>query len=147
MNRNKRIVVSIIGIVIVGMALLGLTYGYYVTKVKTPSGNAKADITLGKLELVYGDGNGLINAGNNLNPGTVIEEKTFTVKNTGTSTIVNYAITIEEVINELKRKGDLVYTLTCKSDKGECSGATGEKEFPSIDEVILIGKELIDGHF
>ena len=55
MSKNKRIAVSIIGIAIVVVAILGLTYGYFLTRIIENSSEKSVSGTLNELELTYDD--------------------------------------------------------------------------------------------
>ena len=150
MNRKKSILISLTGITVVMLALLGLTYGYYITNIIGNTNSNSISIDTKDLKLVYDDGTqdlvfGAIEPGwtNSDNP------KVFTVNNTGKSNIDEYAVGIDEVINTLNRTEDLVYTITCKSYKyddyeddgvdatesGVCRGDSGE--FPKENSLIL----------
>ncbi len=136
MNRNQRIVVSIVGIIIVTLALIGITYAYFMTKIIGNSTSTSISGTLANLELTYGDGKGIVTK-DNIMPGNKIE-KTFTVKNTGSVKVENYAVVFESLTNTLTRKGDLVYTLTCtSSDSNPCNGVTN-LVFPSTNSPIIL---------
>ncbi len=130
MNRNQRIVVSIVGIIIVTLALIGITYAYFMTKIIGNSSTTSISGTLADLELTYADGNGVIKK-DTMMPGDKIE-KTFTVENTGSAT-VSYIVVLEDVTNTLTRKNDLVYTLSCARG---CNGVK-EETFPISDMPIV----------
>ncbi len=138
MNRKQKIVVSIVGIIIVALTLIGITYAYYVTRI---NGSTTTNIsgTMANLRLLYGDGNGLLKA-EDIMPGQEIAEKTFTVENTGNGTVKFYVL-LDRVTNGFTRKEDLTYTITCKvSGKNtECKGKE-ETQFPSKDEIIITDK-------
>ena len=133
MSRKQKIIVSVVGITIVLLALLGITYAYYLTRIQGNTNINSISITTADLKLVYRDGNGHVSK-ENIMPGTTFE-KTFTVTNEGNSTIDNYAVYLEEVVNTLSRTEDLTYVLECTSSSGTCSGATGE--FPTLAEMIV----------
>ncbi len=136
MNRNQRIVVSIVGIIIVTLALIGITYAYFMTKIIGNSTSTSISGTLANLELTYGDGEGIVTK-DNMMPGDKIE-KTFTVENTGSVKVENYAVVFENLTNTLTRKGDLVFTLTCKSsDSNTCDGVSNVV-FPSTSGPIIL---------
>ena len=137
MNRKQKIIVSVTGIFIVLLILVGLTYGYYLTRILGNTNTKSIDITTAYLALKYDDGNGLITS-EKIEPGTTIETKTFTVTNVGNNTVGNYVIALENVINELTNKDDLVYTLKCTSnnDKSPCNGVTDEV-YPKINQVLV----------
>lgn len=86
MTLKNKIVISITGIVLVLLILIGLTYGYYLTRISGNTSDKSISIDLANLELTYSDGNGLIEA-KNIIPGETIATKTFTVKNTGNAKI------------------------------------------------------------
>ena len=89
MNKNQKIIISIVGITIVLLALLGLTYAYYLTRIEGNTNTNSISVTTANLKLVYDDGNeeldftnimpGWISDGLNDNP----EPKTFSVTNNG----------------------------------------------------------------
>lgn len=131
---KKRIIISMISIVLLLLTLFGITYAYFTAKVKGNSSEKSASVSAGKLQLKYYDGNGLIEI-DKIIPGTVIETKTFSVENTGTLDIDDYDVILENVVNELLVYQDLTYELTCTSDIGECKGSAGV--FPKDDSSIV----------
>ena len=58
MNKRSKIIVSIVGITIVLLALLGITYAYYLTRIEGNTNTNSISITTADLKLKYGDGNG-----------------------------------------------------------------------------------------
>ena len=137
MNRKQRLIVSITGIFLVLLILVGLTYAYFLTKIKGNDNEKSISVTTANLELVYGDGNALITA-DKIEPGDSITAKTFTVTNSGNATINNYAVYLEELVNNLKRTSDMVYTLTCTSTvtNSTCNGKT-ETVFPTQNGILV----------
>ena len=142
MSRKSRIIILIVGIVLIFLLLLGLTYGYYVTRVKGNENPNSISLETANLVLEYGDGNKTITAYNIL-PGETITSKYFTVTNKGNETIEDYVVVLEDVINNFYLREDLTYKLTCSSvDKdtlvktGTCKGSSGA--FPRDEEVIVI---------
>ena len=107
MNRKQKIIVSVVGITIVLLALLGLTYAYFLTRIQGNTNEKSISVTTADLKLVYGDGNGLIEA-TNIMPGTTLTSKIFTVENTGNSDIDGYYIGFVNMINTLTNNADLV---------------------------------------
>ena len=75
MSKRNKIIVSIVGVSIVLIALLGITYAYYLTRIEGNTNTNSISITTAKLELLYGDGNGNINA-TSIMPGEKIKFKT-----------------------------------------------------------------------
>ena len=137
MNRKQKIIVSVVGITIVLLALLGLTYAYFLTRIQGNTNNKSISVTTANLELTYADGNGTITS-NNIMPGTTLTDKEFTVTNNGNATVNNYAVYLEELVNELTRVDDMVYTLTCTSSKDNktCKGVN-ETTFPKLAGIIV----------
>lgn len=131
---KKRIITSMIAILLLIFALFGITYAYFTAKVKGNTNDKSVDVSAGKLELVYKDGNGFIKV-DKIQPGEVIKSKTFTVKNTGDGDIDSYEVILENVVNELKYYNDLTYELDCKSDNGTCNGSNDT--FPIYDGSIV----------
>lgn len=139
MHRRQRITVSIIGIFIISLMLIGLTYGYYLTRIEGNTNTKSISVTTADLKLVYGDGNGDIEA-KNIIPGQKISTKTFTVYNDGNATVNNYGVYLEEVVNNFTDKGknDLTYKLSCTSNKSgkKCNGVNSGI-FPSVDSLLI----------
>ena len=137
LNKKQQIIVSITGIFIVLLILIGLTYAYFLTKIKGNDNVKSIAVSTANLELTYGDGNGTITV-SNMEPGEDIPEKTFTVTNNGNATVDNYAVYLEELINTLTRNDDMVYTLTCTSSVANktCNGVD-ETTFPNKNGLIV----------
>lgn len=135
-NVKKRIITSIVAIIVLIFALLGITYAYFTTKIKGNEDEKSANVSAGKLELTYGDGNGEVVL-ENIEPDTVLKTKIFTVKNTGTNRIDDYDIILENVVNELIYYEDLTYTLTCTSDKNNTCKGVENGVFPKYDQVLI----------
>ena len=147
MNKRNKIIISITGIVVVLLALLGLTYAYYLTRIQGNTNTNSISVTTANLKLVYDDGNekldftnimpGWINDGLNDNP----EPKTFSVTNNGNTSVNEYAVSLEEVTNTLTRTEDLIYTLKCTQKNssgsviGTCNGNSGE--YPKVNQMII----------
>ena len=157
MNKQQKIIVSIVGITIVLLALLGITYAYYLTRIEGNTNTNSISVTTADLKLVYGDGNGLLTAAN-IMPGKQVEfkttgnetatEKTFTVTNSGNSTIEGYALSLDYAYiadtmpSIFERPEDFQITLTCTTNKvGEtCNGFTGNFN----NESIMLTSNSID---
>lgn len=153
-NVKKRIITSMLAILLLILTLLGITYAYFIAKVKGNPNDESISVKAGFLELTYEDGNGILNIGDNLVPGSKVnfktsddekvDYKTFTVTNTGTRTVESYEVILENVINELDFYEDLTYDLSCESyinygtideeKKGNCNNSNGV--FPKTDGVI-----------
>lgn len=137
LNRNQKIIVSITGIVLVLLILVGLTYAYFLTKVTGNENNKSISVSTAYLALQYDDGNGTITA-TNVMPGETIASKTFTVTNNGNATVTGYGVFLEELVNTFERTSDLKLTITCDSSlygAGACNGFDGDA--PSQNDYLL----------
>ena len=159
MNRKQKIIISITGIFIVLLALVGLTYAYFLTRIRGNENEKSISVTTANLELVYGDGNSkLITSDTALIPSSEpIGIKDFTVTNNGDDT--DYVVVIENLsISYAQDKGtqvagepttlesnDFVYTLTCvKKDGTSCNGTKNKMTFP-LKDGILVGNNINKG--
>ena len=131
MNRKQRIIVSVTGIFLVLLILVGLTYAYFLTKIKGNDNEKSISVTTADLKLTYNDGSDGVIGGVNIEPSDTIYTKTFTVKNEGNANI-EYGVYLINVINQLIRKDDVKYTLNCTTDGTiTCNKVTTETTFPS----------------
>ena len=131
MNRKQRIIVSVVGITIVLLALLGLTYAYFLTRIQGNTNEKSISVTTADLKLVYDDGSDGVVGGENLLPSDTVYTKTFTVKNEGNAN-VEYGVYLIDVINTFERLDDVKYTLNCTTDGTiACSEVTTETTFPN----------------
>ncbi len=120
MNRRQKIIVSVTGIFLVLLLLVGLTYAYFLTQVTGNTNNKSISVSTANLALVYGDGNGVI-VGDNIMPDTTLDEKTFSIKNTGNAT-TKYTIVFDNVENDFINESDLRYELVNKTTGETTSG-------------------------
>ena len=136
MNRKQRIIVSVTGIFIVLLILVGLTYGYFLTRINGNTNAKSISVTTANLEIEYNDNNDII-TGNKIEPGITLPTKTFTVTNNGDGT-VDYNVGLVNVINNFVNTNDLVYSLSCTSSvtNKECNG-TDETAFPTLNSYIV----------
>ncbi len=153
MSKKGKIIVSISGIVLVMLILVGLTYAYFLTRIQGNTNNKSISVTTANLELTYGDNSAEI-LGKDLTlipSDTEIGTKTFTVTNNGNDT--NYVVVIENVSVTKARDGstttfesnDFRYTLTCtKSDGTNCDGVNTQSVFP-INGGVLVGNSIKEG--
>ena len=142
MSKKNAIIVSIVGILVVFLALLGLTYAYYLTRIEGNTNTNSFSITTADLKLKYADGNGLIEA-TGVMPGDEVT-KTFSVENTGENKVTGYVIVIENIINELTRKEDLTYSIYCKLDNGTSCGESLNNRYPNTSSIAIIYSNDID---
>ena len=108
MNRKTKIIVSITGITLVGLMLLGLTYGYFITKINGNTNAKSISVSSAKKVVEYTDLSEEI-SGEIIEPGyeTI---KVFTAKNIG-DTSATYHIYLDNVVNDFIRIQDITYTL------------------------------------
>ena len=131
MNKKQKIIVSVVGITIVLLTLLGLTYAYFLTRIQGNTNDKSISVTTADLKLVYDDGSDGVVGGENLLPSDTVYTKTFTVRNEGNANI-EYGVYLINVINQLIRKDDVKYTLNCTTDGTiTCNKVTTETTFPS----------------
>ena len=159
MNRKQKIIVSITGIFLVLMILVGLTYAYFLTKITGNTNTKSISVSTANLVLEYGENTNVVQGINNAEPGYSVE-KIFTATNKGNST-VTYGVALESLVNELTRQQDLVYTLTCTSYlkegftlasdgtitgtvDGTCNGVSNETTFPSTSDLSIMVNNTID---
>ena len=153
MSKKAKIIVSISGIVLVMLILIGLTYAYFLTRIQGNTNSKSISVTTANLELTYGDNSAEI-LGKDLTlipSDTEIGTKTFTVTNNGDDT--NYVVVIENVSVTKASDGstttfesnDFRYTLTCtKSDGSNCDGVSTQSVFP-INGGVLVGNSIKEG--
>ncbi len=159
MNRKQKIIVSVVGITIVLLTLLGLTYAYFLTRIQGNTNDKSISVTTANLILEYADINDELITDSAVEPGKSWT-KTFVATNKGNAT-VTYGVALENIVNTIERKDDLVYTLDCKQysktgfsiDKtnktvtgtisGTCNSVTTETIFPSIG-TIIVQNEIAD---
>ncbi len=159
MSRKQRIIVSVTGIFLVLLILVGLTYAYFLTKIKGNENNKSISVTTANLLLEYADVNDELITDSAVEPGKTWT-KTFVATNKGNKT-VTYGVALENVVNQFERKDDIVYTLDCKQysktgfsiDKtnktvtgtisGTCNGVSDETTFPSLG-TILVQNDIAD---
>ena len=151
MNRRQKIIVSVTGIILVFLILVGLTYAYFLTKINGNTNDKSISVTTANLEIKYEDNNDII-IGDRIEPGTILPTKVFTVINNGNMN-VEYNVGLVNLINTFTNTEDVVYTITCKSynkegfslgtdgtitgtENGTCSGVN-ETEFPTLNSYIV----------
>ena len=144
MNRRQKIIVSVTGIFIVLLILVGLTYAYFLTRIQGNTNDKSISVTTANLAVVYGDGNVVI-TGDKIQPGKVLDTKTFTVTNEGNEKTEYVVIVEDAVIKDLSNSttttfesNDFVYTLTCTN----CDNDVEEYTTLPLKENILVGNEI-----
>ena len=159
MNRKQKIIVSVTGIFIVLLIIVGLTYAYFLTRIQGNTNTKSISVTTANLVLEYGENTNVVQGISNAEPGYFVE-KIFTATNKGNSS-VTYGAALEDIVNALTRQEDLVYTLTCTSYlkegfslasngtitgtvDGTCNGVSTEKQFPSTNTMSIMTTNTID---
>lgn len=104
-KKDKLFISSIIFLL---LAIIGVSYAYYVARINGSESSTTIDAESSKIEVTYTDGNSAISA-SDLAPGWSAS-KTFTVKNTGSVSTVYY-LKIFDVSNTLVG-GGLKYKIT-----------------------------------
>ncbi len=64
MNRKQKNIVSVVGIAIVLLSLLGLTYAYYLTRIQGNTNTKSISVTTADLKLEYSDNKDVITGTN-----------------------------------------------------------------------------------
>lgn len=143
-TKKQKIMISIIAIFLVLITLLGITYAYFLTRVRGNTNENSVILSTANLLLEYDDGNEILESDGVIIPGTTIESKTFSVENKGTETISNYGIFLENVINNFERTQDVLLTITCKVYdtvnkvylETTCNGLT-DSTYPTINGLLI----------
>ena len=131
MNRKQRIIVSITGIFIVMLALVGLTYAYFLTRITGNENPKSISVTTANLQLLYEDDTNQVVTEERLMPSDTVYTKSFTVKNQGNANI-DYGVYLINVINTFERKDDIKYTMECTTNGTlPCGAVATETTFPS----------------
>ena len=148
MNRKQKIIVSITGIILVSLILIGLTYAYFLTKITGNTNSKSISVTTANLAVVYED-----NSAEILGKDLILEPdsekeigtKNFTVTNKGNAT-TSYVVLIEDtkITNATDgttttfESNDFRYTLTCtKKDGTACVGVSSQSVFPINGGIIV----------
>ena len=137
MKKNKKIIISITGIVLVALILIGLTYAYFLTQVTGNSNNKSVSVTTANLSLTYNDGNGIIEL-DKVKPNvtdTPYVTKTFSVYNGG-NVSVEYGVFLENVTNTFTTKNDLPLVIECSTSQvgNTCDG---------YDDIMLTTNDML----
>ena len=131
MNRKQRLIVSVTGIFIVLLILVGLTYAYFLTKIKGNDNEKSISVTTADLKLEYSDINDILVSEENVEPGNSWT-KTFAVTNNGNKTVTNYGVSLENIENELAGNKRKVFLLL-REGYAQCE----------ISEIIGISKQRV----
>ena len=107
MNRKKGIIIGTTGIIIVALALIGFTYGFYLSLISGNESSKKVKVTAGKSKLEYVELSTEVDT--IIGPGYT-NTKYFAVQNVGDIS-GSYYLYLVDVENTFIRKNDIVYTI------------------------------------
>ena len=127
---NRKLIVAI---VLLLMAISGVTYAYFTLKVKGNEISKKNVVRSGNLEITL-DGTAIM-ATDGMYPGDSITKK-FTVTNTGKTDLEAYNLYFSNLVNEFLYN-ELVYAISCTSTVGTCNGKSETPVGTDYNEVIL----------
>ena len=130
MNRKTIIIISITGITIIILALIGLTFGFYYTQIDENTNEKSISVSIGNSSVLFTDLS-TDNTSDIIEPGYTTV-KAFTVKNTG-NVQANYSVYLVNVVNNFNRKEDIIYNLY--KIKGEKTNITKDTDFSSWTRV------------
>ena len=158
MNKRQKIVVSITGITLVLLILVGLTYAYFLTRIQGNTNTKSISVTTADLALVYADGVPDILIGDRIQPDNTkpVGNKKFTVTNEGNKE-TDYIVVMDDVLIKVAgtettttfESNDFVYTLSCVSKNkntnevsGTCNGVSTETTLPLTNNSILVSNSV-----
>ena len=117
MNKRNKIIISIVGITIVLLALLGITYAYYLTRIEGNTNSNSISVTTADLKVSYGENSSEVIVKENALPGEMLAEKSFTITNDGTGS-AEFSIILDNIENSFQRNLDLKYILNSQLKYG-----------------------------
>ncbi len=149
MNRKTKIIISITGIILILLILIGFTYGYYMVNIHGNSSNKSVEVSIGESKLEFTDLT-TSNVDEIIEPGYE-NIKLFTVKNIGTIT-GKYSIYLTDVYNGFSRKEDITYTLYRKSgnntidtsDLSDCEVLVENAIYPSSKALVKANEKIVN---
>ena len=77
MNRKGKIIVSVAGIFIVLLALVGITYGYFLTRIQGNTNTKSISVSTANLVLEYGENTNVVQGIENAEPGYSVEKNIY----------------------------------------------------------------------
>lgn len=145
--KRKGIIISIIGIIIVALSLLGITFGYYYTQIFGNENATSVKVTSAMKAVKYVELSEEV-SGTLIKPGYEYI-KTFAATSLSTEEEI-YHIYLDEVINEFTRTQDITYTLYRKSGNNtiDTSNLSDCEEissgiFPKTNSYIKLNEKLL----
>ena len=94
-KKDYRIIVSVTGIFIVLLALVGITFAYFIAQIQGNENSTSVSVVTANLKLIYAEDTNEIQGINNALPGYKVT-KTFAAINVGNNK-VNYVVTLENI--------------------------------------------------
>lgn len=134
MSKKNRIIVSITGIALVLLILVGLTYAYFLTRIQGNTNIKSISVTTANLELIYKDETPNIEV-KALIPGTTIGTKSFSVTSKSNVT-TSYGVFIEDLIYKFDYP-TITYTLKCTSSNGGECNSVSSTSFPINNDLLV----------
>ena len=134
MNRKQKIIISVTGIFIVLLILVGLTYAYFLTRIQGNTNTKSISVTTANLELIYKDETPNIEV-KALIPGTTIGTKSFSVTSKSNVT-TSYGVFIEDLIYKFDYP-TITYTLKCTSSNGKECNSVSSTSFPINNDLLV----------
>lgn len=144
-QRKRGLIISLVGIAIILIFLVGLTYGYFQTRIK---GNEKTeyaqDITSKELSIVYADGSSTFVPDVDIILPGYTATKTFTVSNTGDDKAY-FSIILDNMTNTFHRNHDLRYRLSKNAVYDEATESNKVEGYLAVGtHQILMPKAYVD---
>lgn len=129
LTKKNKVLIAVI--VLISIAIIGVSYAYYVARLQGNESSTTVDATSSILQVTYTDGSAIISE-NNLAPGWS-SSKTFSVKNTGSDTAVYY-LKLYDITNDLVN-GGLKYSISSSNGGASLS----KRNVPTVDSVVSNG--------
>lgn len=146
MNRRQKIIISVTGIFLVTLILVGLTYAYFLTRINGNPNDASINVTTALLDLTFTDGSENVTV-NNIMPITTDDVltngkvKTFTIaKKENTSNAYVKLVLTDLNVSENLAEYDFKWALY----QGDRKVSTGDFGGKTSGEIVLATNEFID---
>lgn len=141
-NRKKLVVFVGIFLFLVTIALVGLTYAYYKTRIVGNTSNEPTiSVTSKKMEIVYRDGSAVLSTTGPISPGWTAT-KYFSIENTGNEP-GKYSVILDNIENTFKRTDDWTYKLTNITTGDVYNGTIGNVTLQTLVNTVSIENGVI----
>lgn len=141
MNRRQKIIVSVTGIFLVLLLLVGLTYAYFLTRIQGNKNPSSITVTTAFLSLIYDDETSdLITSDKPVMPG-FMDTKKFTVTNDGTGRVSDYAVILENY--GIKYVNDATFTNSAGEEVTVYKDQSTDMNYNDL-EVLISCKSYIN---